>query len=146
MISAIDRDSFVGTPVSMIAGFKAEDALAMWADAVIHRYRYPTLEDRALALTESDYPALMPSSDDLDEMGVDIVCLARALETGLNAQLFGKVITTGLLNIDELNRSLNWGVNIPLFNEGMEHLVDFAADRAVHDGSFVDEVLARYGE
>lgn len=146
MTSATDRTAFVGTPVSMIAGFKAEDAYAMWADSVIHAYRYPTLEDRALALTESDYPALMPSSDDLDEMGVDIVGLARALEAGLNAELFGKVITTGLLNLDEFNRSLASGLDIPSYNEAMDHLVDFAADRASHDGSFVDEVLARYGD
>ena len=146
MTSAMHRTCFLGTPVSMIAGFKAKTPSKCAADSVIHAYRYPTLTDRALALTESDYPALMPSSDDLSEMGVDIVSLARALEAGLNAELFGKVITTGLLNLEEFNRSLVWGLDIPVYNEGMEHLVDIAADGASRHGSFVDEVLARHGD
>jgi len=133
---------FIGTPVSMIAGFKAEDALEMWADSVIYCHRRSP-EDRALALTEPDYPALMPSSDDLSEMGFDIVVLARALEAGLDAELFGKVYR--LVHITEFNQALTWGLDIPAYNEAMEHLADMIADRAQHDGD-LDEMLCRHGD
>lgn len=105
--------------------------LEMWADATIEMHRFGSDADRVLARWEGDADALMPSADDLDAIGFDVVGLARALEAGLNAELFGKAYR--LLDIDEFNRALiahGAGLDISLYNEGMDHLADMACERA----------------
>ena len=108
-----------------------DDVLEMWAESVIEQRRFSTEEDRVLARYESDYPSLMPSADDLGDMGFDIYGLARALEAGLDAELFGKAYS--LIDISEFNISLvalGAGLDISLYNEGLEHLADIVAERA----------------
>ncbi len=107
------------------------DVLEMWADSVVENRRYSTVEDRILARYESDYPSLMPSSDELSDMGFDIIGLAMALEAGLDAEMFGKAYS--LLDVAEFNiklLTLGAGMDIALYNEGLSHLADIVAERA----------------
>lgn len=102
----------------------------LWAESVIEQHRFPTEEDRFLARYESDYPSLMPSSDDLDELGFDIIGLAVALDAGLDAVWFGKAYR--LLDIAEFNIALvahAAGLDIALYNEGLSHLADMVDER-----------------
>lgn len=106
--------------------------LEMWAESIIEMHRFSCDADRILARwDEEDVDALMPSSDDLAAIGIDIVGLAKALEAGLDAELFGKAYR--LFDIAEFNRALvlhGAGLDITLYNEGMAHLADIAAERA----------------
>lgn len=106
--------------------------LEMWAESIIEMHRFSCDEDRILARwDEDDVDALMPSSDDLAAIGFDIVGLAKALEAGLSAEMFGKAYP--LLDVAEFNIALvsrGAGLDIALFNEGMEHLADMAAECA----------------
>jgi len=106
--------------------------LEMWAESIIEMHRFGCDADRVLARwDEDDVDALMPSADDLDDIGFDIVGLAKALEAGLNAELFGKAYR--LLDIAEFNLALvarGAGLDITLYNEGLDHLADMAAECA----------------
>jgi hypothetical protein len=107
------------------------DALEMWADSVIEQRRFSCLEDRALSRYESDTPSLMPSSDELSDIGFDLVGLAMALEAGLDAELFGKAYR--FVVIPEFNIALvalGAGLDVALYNEGMDQLVERMDDRA----------------
>jgi hypothetical protein len=125
-----DRSALFGSgSIFAMRDDSTADMLEQWADAVIDRHRFGCDEDRVLARwDESDVDALMPSSDDLSEIGFDIVGLAKALESGLNAELFGKAYR--LLDITEFNVALAAGLDIALYNEGLDHLADIAAEDA----------------
>jgi hypothetical protein len=131
-------------PVGLIAGFPASVALAMAAEAIIDNHRYVDDTDRVLARYE-DVPALFPSCEELQHMGVNVIALADALEGGLNAQAFGLVLSNGL-DIEGLNQALTAGIDIPTFNEGLAHLVEIAHEDALFGDDFVSRVLARHGE
>jgi hypothetical protein len=108
------------------------DVLEMWADSVIDSRRFSSVEDRLLArYDEEDVDALMPSADELSDIGFDVVGLAMALEAGLDAEMFGKAYS--LLDIAEFNiklLTLGAGMDIALYNEGLSHLADIVAERA----------------
>jgi hypothetical protein len=133
-----------GADASVLAlgGWTIADMLSMSAEATIDRYRFASLSDRVLSRHE-DVPALMPSADELSFMGVDIVGLARALEAGLNPELFGQVV--GMLDIASFNEELAAGLNVSLYNEGMDHLSDVASMYAAHPQR-IDQILCRYGD
>ncbi len=101
------------------------DILEMWADGVIDHHRFASEEDRILARFE-DTDTLMPSADDLSEIGFDVVGLAKALEAGLNPELFGKAYP--LVDVAEFNIALAAGLDIALYNEGLDHLADIVAE------------------
>lgn len=101
------------------------DIAALWADGVIDHHRFASNEDRILARYE-DTDTVMPSSDDLTDIGFDVVGLATALEAGLDPALFGKAYP--LIDVAEFNLALAAGLDIALYNEGMDHLADMVAD------------------
>lgn len=102
--------------------------LELWAESTIDSHRFGSDADRVLARwDEGDADVLMPSADELGAFGFDIVGLAKALQGGLNAELFGKAYR--LLDIAEFNRVLvaqGAGLDITLYNEGLEHLAEVA--------------------
>ena len=101
------------------------DILEMWADGVIDHHRFASDEDRILSRFE-DTDTVMPSADDLTAIGFDVVGLAKALEAGLNSELFGKAYP--LVDVAEFNIALSAGLDIPLYNEGLDHLADMATE------------------
>ena len=103
------------------------DILEMWADGVIDHHRFASDEDRILSRFE-DTDTVMPSADDLSAIGFDVVGLATALEAGLNPELFGKAYR--LVDVTEFNIALAAGLDIALYNEGLDHLADIVAECA----------------
>jgi hypothetical protein len=103
--------------------------IALWADGVIEHHRFASDEDRVLARYE-DTDTVMPSADDLADIGFDVVGLATALEAGLDPVLFGKAYP--LVDVAEFNLALTAGLDIALYNEGLDHLADMVADARVH--------------
>jgi hypothetical protein len=95
--------------------------LELWAESTIEMHRFGCDADRVLARwDEKDVDALMPTPEALGDLGFDIVGLAKALEAGLNAELFGKAYR--LLDIDAFNQALvaqGAGFDISLYNEGL---------------------------
>lgn len=111
--------------MTTVATEVTDSARAMWADRVIDQMRFAEHADRTLALFESDYPALMPSSEELDDLGFDTFGLASALEEGLDAELFG--LTYRHLNIAEFNLAcvaLGVGLNVAYYNDAMQRIAD----------------------
>ena len=102
---------------------------AMWAEGIIDHHRFASDEDRILARYE-ETDTLMPSADALGELGFDLVGLATALEAGLDPALFGKAYT--LVDVAEFNNSLAAGLDIALYNEGLDHLADIVAEGRLH--------------
>jgi hypothetical protein len=103
--------------------------IALWADGVIEHHRYESDDDRVLALYE-ETDTVMPSADYLAQIGFDLVGLAQALEAGLDPVLFGKAYP--MLDIAEFNVATAAGLDIALFNEGLDHLADMVAEARVH--------------
>jgi hypothetical protein len=101
------------------------DILEMWADGVIDHHRFASDEDRILSRFE-ETDTVMPSADDLTDIGFDVVGLATALEAGLNPELFGKAYR--LVDVAEFNIALAAGLDIALYNEGLDHLADMATE------------------
>ena len=102
---------------------------ALWAEGVIEHHRFASDEDRILARYE-DTDTVMPSADDLENIGFDVVGLATALEAGLNPTLFGKAYP--LVDVAEFNIALAAGLDIALYNEGLDHLADMVAEGRLH--------------
>ena len=98
---------------------------ALWAEGVIEHHRFASDEDRILARYE-ETDTVMPSADDLENIGFDVVGLATALEAGLNPTLFGKAHP--LVDVAEFNIAMAAGLDIDLFNEGLDHLADMVAE------------------
>ena len=117
----------------------------MAAESVIDHHRFESNADRILARYEDDVPALMPSADELSEMGIDVVGLAKALTAGLNARHFGIALAADMLVIDSLNSELAAGIDVAVYNECLEHMVDIVAEREAHPDP-VDRILCRHGE
>lgn len=70
----------VGSPVSD-TGYRPEEIAEMWAESVIDRARFGDETDRVLGRYESGLD-LFPSAEELSAMGVDIIKLALALDSG----------------------------------------------------------------
>jgi len=113
------------------------------AEAVIDRFRFADDTDRILSRYE-EVDTIMPSFDELVAIGVDVVRLADALEAGLNAETFGRLVESQL-DIESFNATLAAGISIPTFNEGMEHLVEISDEAARHPDP-VDRILCRHGD
>src|SRR5207253_2780154 len=124
-------------------GWSLADAIDESISARIDAHRYGSLGARILARYDEVTP-LMPSSDELKEMGVNVGLLAAVLDAGLDAELFGKVVNNGL-DIEAFNVSLESGLDIALYNEGMAHLVEHNAEVAAFP-TVTDRVLHRLGE
>ena len=102
---------------------------ALWAEGVIEHHRFASNEDRILARYE-DTDSVMLSADDLENLGFDLVGLATALEAGLDPALFGKAYP--LVDVAEFNLALAAGLDIALYNEGLDHLADMVAEGRLH--------------
>ena len=103
--------------------------VALWAEGVVEHHRFESAEDRILARYE-DTDTVMPSADDLEHIGFDLVGLATALEAGLDPALFGKAYP--LVDVAEFNLALAAGLDISLYNEGLDHLADMVAEGRLH--------------
>ncbi len=101
----------------------------MWAEGIIDHSRFACDEDRFLARYE-ETDTLMPSADDLAALGFDLVALATALEAGLDPALFGKAYP--LVDVAEFNLAAAAGLDIDIYNEGLDHLADIVAESRIH--------------
>ena len=122
-MNAINTNTIAGTAIIDPA------IIALWADGVIEHHRFANDEDRILARYE-DTDTVMPSADDLENIGFDVVGLATALEAGLDPVLFGKAYP--LVDVAEFNLALAAGLDIALYNEGLDHLADMVAEGRLH--------------
>jgi|688.fasta_scaffold563400_1 hypothetical protein len=109
-----------------------DSVLELWAESIIEMHRFGCDADRVLSRwDENDVDALMPSSDELSDCGFDIVGLAKALEAGLNAELFGKAYR--LIDITDFNQAFvahGAGLEISFHNEELARKVDMLAECA----------------
>lgn len=64
-------------------------ALESWADAIIDQHRYPD-GDQDLARIGEPVCTLFPSADEMEANGGDAIAIAAALESGLDAEVFGQ--------------------------------------------------------
>jgi len=126
-------------------GWTESDMRDAATEARLEAHRYADETDRILARYE-DVDALFPSYEELKALGItNLDKLADALDNGLSADLFGKVLGQGL-DVEMFDRSLAAGIdNIPQFNDGMEHLVEQHALVALHADP-LDRVMHCHGE
>lgn len=119
-------------------------ALAHWSDAVIDQHRFGAGQQGTVERVLARYGegvAVMPSYDELEESGICGFFVARALEAGLDAELFGQALEDGLDGIafgvavsnglavvpfNDMLRSA--GCDLTEVNTGLEHFNDASSD------------------
>ena len=135
----------VGSETQTDSGWTESDMREAATEARLEAHRYLDETDRILARYEN-VPALFPFLEELQALGItNLDQLADALDNGLSATLFGKVLGQGL-DAEMFNLSLAAGIdNIPQFNEGMEHLVEQHALVTLHADP-LDRAMHAHGE
>ncbi len=129
------------------------------AEAVIDAHRFGTprrnLVSRILSQYE-DVPAVLPTHEEMTQMGGDIIAIAAALEAGLSVKAFGKAIQDGL-NLGLFCNALKCGFkprgfaglvrrnDIEIVNEGLDHFVDYHNDNP-HPRNIMERVSRMFGE
>src|SRR5262245_45175454 len=63
--------------------------LESWADAIIDQHRFQN-GDQDLARIGEPVDTLFPSADEMEANGGDAIAIAAALESGLDAEVFGQ--------------------------------------------------------
>ena len=130
-----NTNSTVGTKprTGLIGGMSLKVRRQMAAEAVIESHRYRSVNDRMLSRYEA-VPAVLPSADDLADMGGDIIAIAHALDSGLSASAFGTAIENGLglrafcravkagLDVHAFSAAVNNGLSAPDFADTVESL------------------------
>jgi len=91
---------------------------------VINARRYRRQGDEYLARYTATIRPIMPDADYIGRRGVDLIALARAIERGLNVELFGRVIEYKAWSIDEFNLFIRSTVGIETINSGMKLFLD----------------------
>jgi len=103
----------------------ADDAGALArAIEVITARQYRHQGDALLARYTASIRPLMPDAEYIARRGVDLIALARAIEKGLDVEMFGQVIQYRAWPIDEFNRFIRAGIGCDMVNSGMRLFLD----------------------
>jgi hypothetical protein len=90
----------------------------MWASAILDGIRFRSHADAVLARYE-DVDAILPSDEELEKRGADIVVLAEALEAGLRPGALRKAVRRGY-NLGALCKALSNGMDVVAFGNAVE--------------------------
>jgi hypothetical protein len=130
---------------AMIAkGWTISDAYRELDRTIIEAHSFVDENDKVLSRYE-DVDRLLPEADILENQGVDVTALARALSIGLSAKAFARAFSFGLdtrlfflaldrgqLDLHATNHDLvRYGAaGIARINAGLEHLDELYSERA----------------